>query len=57
MTKLTAIEAFELGYELHSFIFSSHCYDARDLGRFWTLEAFLWSTPNLAAACHGKATV
>ena len=48
MVPLSAMEAFELGYELRSFAFSSHCYDTRDLGRFWALDPTLWSTPNLA---------
>lgn len=33
----TLLEAFELGKDLQSFIKSSHCFDARDMGRFWSL--------------------
>ena len=33
----TLLEAFELGKDLESFIHSSHCFDARDMGRFWIL--------------------
>ncbi len=36
------LEAFEVGYELARFILSSHCYDARDLGRFWLMEHPDW---------------
>lgn len=33
--KTIAEEAFEVGWSFHSFIHSSHCFDARDLARFF----------------------
>ena len=38
MNKPTLLEAFVVGKLLQQFIHSSHCFDARDMGRFWGME-------------------
>lgn len=46
----TAQIAFQIGFEFHSFIHSSHCYDTRDMGRFFCLDMLDVETANTLKA-------